>query len=89
LGRREQGHRPNTLPRIDWFAVLVEFRRRGITDNALSAQVNIPRTTLIGYKQGAEPKHADGERLVRLWMAETQREREELPTTRLPPWLTK
>lgn len=88
MGRQEQGIRP-PRPRIDWFGVLVEFRRRGITDTALSAQTNIPRTTIVGYRAGAEPKHADGERLVQLWMAETQRPREQLPMTYVPAWLSK
>jgi len=58
--------RPNEK-RVDWFQILADLRRIGLTDVVVAEQTGIPRTTLLGYKQGAEPKHADGERLLAFW----------------------
>ncbi len=37
------------------------------------------RTTLIGWKQGAEPRYSEGERLVLLWCKITGESRDKLP----------
>lgn len=67
---------------VDWFRViadLAQLRVRGIAD-----QLDVPTATLLGWKQGAEPRYFDGERLVELWMMETGRARSDLP--RAPYW---
>ena len=42
---------------IDWFNVLTDIKRHGISMYALSDHIDISRTTLIYYKSGGEPKH--------------------------------
>jgi len=71
---------PPTL-RVDWFAVLVELDRLGFPVSDVAEQIDTPRTTLLGWKQGAEPKHGDGERLLTFWSAATGKDRECLPRT--------
>ena len=66
--------------RVDWFRVLDDLKRLGFSLYAIEAQVSITKSTLIGYKQGSEPKHRDGERLIGFWCQSTNRAREELPT---------
>lgn len=81
-------HRLHTTARIDWFAVLVDLQRRGLSGRAVSEQVVVPYSTLSGWKQGSEPNHADGERLIALWMRMTDRPRADVPMTHCPEWLT-
>lgn len=85
--RREQGLRLQVEPRVDWFAILADLQRKGLPVSAVALQIGVPRTTLLGYKQGAEPKHADGERLVGLWVQITEHARDRVPMTSCPPWL--
>lgn len=66
--------------RIDWFRILDDLKRLGFSLYALEAHIAIPKSTLIGYKQGAEPKHTDGERLVGFWCQVTANGREHVPT---------
>lgn len=54
--------------RVDWWKVMDDLSKAGMTMEAVSAAVSIPVSTLAGYKNSnVEPKHADGERLVALW----------------------
>lgn len=85
--RREQGLRLQVEPRVDWFAILVGLQRCGLSAAAVAIQTTIPRTTILGYKQGAEPKHADGERLIALWAGITGNDRKRVPMTSCPEWL--
>ncbi|WP_051439462.1 hypothetical protein [Bordetella petrii] len=66
-------------PRVDWNAVLLALRREGYTLHDVAALVRIPRTTLIGWMGGAEPRHQDGETVIRFWCETTQLSRESLP----------
>lgn len=65
--------------RIDWFRVLVDLNRAGLPTSALEQQLGIPRTTILGWKQGAEPRYADGESLLDLWGRALGRAREGAP----------
>jgi hypothetical protein len=51
-----------------WTHLLQELKRRqGMTIKDISLAINVPRTTVMGYKNdGAEPKHSIGERLLAL-----------------------
>lgn len=65
--------------RVDWFGVLLGLQRAGLPVSSVSDQLAIPRSTILGWKQGAEPKFADGEALIGLWMRITGQ-----PLGRLP-----
>lgn len=57
-----------TSIRVDWWRVLADLNRFGLSVTDVSSQTSIPRSTLDGYKNlNVEPKHADGERLLALW----------------------
>lgn len=65
--------------RVDWFGVLLMLQRQGIPTTSVADQLRIPRSTILGWKQGAEPKYADGEALVTLWARVTGKKLEDLP----------
>lgn len=60
-----------TIPpghRCDWWRVIQDLQMHGMSMEAIAEITFIPKSTLMGYKnQDAEPKHADGERLLALW----------------------
>lgn len=54
--------------RLDWWRILQDLHVHGYTLEAIQSVTGIPKSTLLGYKnQQAEPKHADGERVLHLW----------------------
>lgn len=73
--------------RIDWFQVIIDLGRRGYTPQSVADAIHVPRTTLLGWKQGAEPKHADGEKLVAMWSSCCGLSRDQVPMTPLHPWV--
>ncbi|MCS4235058.1 hypothetical protein [Stenotrophomonas sp. BIGb0135] len=67
--------------RIDWFQILADLNRLGVPVSSVSQQTQIPKSTILGWKQGAEPKHADGELLMDLWIGLTGNNRHQAPRT--------
>lgn len=65
--------------RVDWFGVLLGLQRAGLPVSSVSDQLAIPRSTILGWKQGAEPKFADGEALIGLWVRVTGGNQERVP----------
>lgn len=60
--------------------MLDDLRRAGTTIASVSRQIRVPQATVMGWKNtGAEPKYADGERLVDLWIGITLKNRHYLP----------
>ena len=53
--------------RVDWFAVLCDLKRCGFAAQGVAEEIGVAKSTLFGWKQGAEPKHGDGERLIAFW----------------------
>ena len=72
--------------RIDWFAVFCDLNRRGISVQGVAEEIGVPKSTLLGWKQGAEPKHGDGERLIGFWCRVMERQREALPLVSGGDW---
>ena len=63
-------NQPHLAPdqRYDWWRILQDLSMHGMTMEGIFAATGIPKSTLAGYKNlDAEPKHADGERLLALW----------------------
>lgn len=76
------------VSRIDWFQVLTDLSRRGLTVAAIAHQVRIPKATLMGWKNlGHEPRHADGEVVLRFWARVLELPVEKAPRTHAPEWL--
>lgn len=65
--------------RVNWFLVIIELARRGYTASAIGTAVDHPKSTVLGWKQGAEPKHCDGEKIIDLWCSVTGLGRDQLP----------
>ena len=66
---------------VNWSAIIDGLRRQGFTFSQLSQCTGIARTTLERYRDGATPKHPDGETLVTFWCSFTHTERDRLPLT--------
>lgn len=58
--------------RTDWFRVLVDLQAEGWPNSRVADEIAVPQATLRGWKQGSEPAHVDGHRLLRLWMRVTR-----------------
>lgn len=65
--------------RIDWFRVITAVLRGGYSLQSAADEIGVARTTLIGWRQGAEPRYSEGEQLVLLWCKVTGEGREKLP----------
>lgn len=65
--------------RVDWFRVLADLQYLGMSNNEAADRLGIPQRTLAGWKEGAEPRHCDGEALVALWCDMTGKSRAGLP----------
>ena len=65
--------------RVDWFALMTDLHVAGFSGYDVADQTDIPRTTLLDWKRGSEPRHADGERLICFWVAATGQPRDSVP----------
>lgn len=65
--------------RVDWFQVLTDLQRAGVPGASVAQHLRVPHSTVHGWKQGAEPKHVDGELLIDLWIGLTGRNRHQVP----------
>ncbi len=76
------------LPRVDWWQVLADLDKNGCPIKRICYLLDLPPSTVSGWKShGKEPRHADGERLIRLWAEWTGNHRNTLPITHRPAWL--
>jgi hypothetical protein len=71
---------------IDWFQVITEISRAGHPMQAIAQSIGVARTTLLGWKQGAEPRHSEGDRLLTLWTCMTGRDRAAVPMVSISDW---
>jgi hypothetical protein len=74
-----------TETRISWFRLFNELKLAGWSLYRIENDLSISKSTLIGWKTGSEPNHADGERLIRLWRTVTGHGRDALPLERRYP----
>lgn len=71
---------------VDWFRVLEDVRRADFTLAEIAQYTQIPRTTLLGYRNlGAEPKHYAGVTLLKLWAQVTGKPTDDAPTLQRMP----
>lgn len=66
--------------RVDWFRILIELGKEGYRLQAISHFTKIPRSTLIGYKQGAQPSYHNGATLLVFWSQATGKRQDWAPT---------
>jgi hypothetical protein len=72
--------------RIDWFRVITDILRAGYSIHSVAQVIKVPRSTLMGWKQGAEPRYTEGECLVSFWCQAVGRGRESLPLVAVGDW---
>ena len=65
--------------RIDWFRFISDISRRQFSLSRTAAELEVSKSTLLGWKMGSEPKHGDGEALIEMWCQVTGRDREIVP----------
>lgn len=71
--------RPN---RIDWKAAILQMHAKGCSLEDMALFVGVSSTTVWGWKNiDAEPKHADGERLLSMWAHVTGQSLDQAPRT--------
>lgn len=66
----------------DWFIIISDLKKK-YTLLQLEEKTNIPYTTIHNWKQGGEPKHSKGEKLISLWCEVTGKSRNELPVVNM------
>jgi hypothetical protein len=66
--------------RVDWFRLLDQLKDVGYSLYAVSHFTEIPKSTLIGYKQGSQPSYHQGVRLVAFWAQASGKEIADVPT---------
>lgn len=71
---------------IDWFQVIAMLSKAGYSVQSISDVIRVPRTTLIGWRQGAEPRYSEGESLIAFWIQITGLDRDKLPTCEPGDW---
>lgn len=76
---RAFGNRKTDI-RVDWFRLLVQLKDQGYSLYAVSHFTEIPKSTLIGYKQGSQPSYHQGVLLLEFWVQSTGKPLAEVPT---------
>lgn len=70
----------------DWFRIICDLNKSNLSLQNIANIIQVPKPTIVGWKQGAEPKHSDGERLIDLWCSTTGSSRSDLPTVHKCKW---
>lgn len=52
--------------RINWFRVVCDLNRAGWTDRRIAKEIGVSGVSISYYKQGREPLHHNGEKLLTL-----------------------
>jgi len=76
---RAFGQRANDV-RVDWFRLLDHLKDEGYSLYDVAFFTEIPKSTLIGYKNGSQPRYHDGLCLVQFWAEATGNGIAEVPT---------
>jgi hypothetical protein len=77
---RTRAFSQSTDIRVDWFRLLAQLKAEGYSLYAVSHFTEIPKGTLIGYKQGSQPLYQNGVRLVAFWAQASGKEIADVPT---------
>jgi DNA transposition AAA+ family ATPase len=74
-----------TLPpgyRVDWFRLIGELGAGGVSTYDIAARIGVCQATVMAWRNGTEPRHMDGETVIRLWLQLTQAKPDTVPTVR-------
>lgn len=79
-------HRNESVTHLDWFQVISDLSRHGFTAKAIADRIDVPKSTLLGWKQGAEPRYSEGRRLIEFWCDITGKPEAQLPLVDASCW---
>jgi hypothetical protein len=65
--------------RVHWRLVINDLQRAGVGLDRQAKHAGVAVGTVWGWMGGAHPRHADGERLLDLWMLHLRKERTDVP----------
>lgn len=65
--------------KVDWFKVLNGLNRAGYTMQKIADEIDVAKSTLLGWKQGSELRHSTGEALIELSSSVLSHDRSQLP----------
>lgn len=60
-------------PPVDWFRVLAELRRAGMSQSAVAEAIDVPRDRLKEWARGKSPRYDDGRALLMIWRCKCYR----------------
>ncbi|QGH62727.1 hypothetical protein [Serratia proteamaculans] len=69
---------------VDWFRIITEVERSGMTQRVIANHLAVAPSTVFYWKQGNQPRYAEGEALIRLWELVTEHEAHQLPYSQEP-----
>ena len=70
--------------RIDWFVLLVQLNKNGCDINRLSRELEIPRSTIRGWRLGhGRPRFEEALRVITYWSQHTGQDIALVPVTSL------
>jgi hypothetical protein len=64
---------------VDWFRVLWDLARIGISMPEIERRTGISSSALYGYREGSHPQHWRGEMLIDMWCDVMDKPRASLP----------
>lgn len=65
--------------RIDWFRLIVTLRGCGMSEREIARRLGVDHSNVVRWKQGVEPVHEKGERLIRLYCSQLALTRDDVP----------
>lgn len=63
---KDAQHEPPFDYVCDWFTILADLERSGFPNADVARLIGVPRTTLLGWKSGAQPRWSEGQKLLAL-----------------------
>jgi len=74
---------------IDFARLLRQLRNLGRDVHQIALNTNLSETAIRNYVAGTQPLHANGERIIAFWCAETGHARSDCPTIRDLPTVSR
>jgi transcriptional regulator with XRE-family HTH domain len=65
--------------RVHWFRIFVQLKAKGYSIYDVANKTGIPRSTLVTYQSGTEPRYSNGEHLLQFWARELGKTVDEAP----------
>lgn len=63
---------PGVKVKIDWFSVISDLERTGMTQREIADYIGVSKSTVNSWKQYNEPRYGSGAALLDLWRSKTK-----------------